>query len=249
MTLAKPPRYVRTPSFRLVGVADDSFGRRELDDFAVVGEPEDEVPLVVWLGHVRADGAGVRTGTFGRDEAAREAAEAYGRVTAETDPLRLVAWYATDSLVHLTLPDAEAMLAGERPPGLSGRVRNYCLRQAARHFGWARSTLMVDGKPVTAARWSFAGAWAAVADLGDVHLAVVGAGVRPEHVRLATVMGGGGYDVDLTAPLDRERARERPYLRDRVLQTTMLNRVNPRTFHPDQLALRHQPDHGSGSGT
>lgn len=246
MTVARPPRYVIAPSFRLIGVADDAFVRRELDDFAVVGKPEDEVPLVVWLGHARPDGAGVRTGTFGRDEARREAAEAYGPVAAETDSLRLVAWYATDSLVHLTLPDVETMAAGERPPGLAGRVRTYCLRQVARHLDWPRSTLVVDGQPVMAARWSFAGAWAAVADLGDVHLAVVGAGVRPEHVRLATLTESGGYDVDLTAPLDRERARERPYLRDRLLQTTMLNRVNPTTFHPDQLALLHQPDHGSG---
>lgn len=243
VVVSRPPRYVRPPSFRLIGVADgDAAGgdstvppvtARELDDFAVVGPPEEEELMVVWLGHRRADGSGIRTGTLGRRATDAKSRAAYG---AE-DGLRLTAWLATDFMVYLTLPALDAMASEDRVDGLGMQVRAHARRQAQTYQSWPGVDLAVDDAPVPAACWAFGGAWAAVATLGDVYLAVIGTGVSPTGLRLATVTDTDPYDVDLTRPLDRERARDRPDLRDRTLQTTLLRPVNPARFHPDHLGL------------
>lgn len=113
-------------------------------------------------------------------------------------PLKSVSFAAAVTLVNLTLPD----LSVARPEGLLQAAVNHADSCCRRHADWTRVTWQVDGAPVPARAWEFAGGWAAFSDaLADVYLAVSGSAGSPDGIVLARLTDAHAYHFDLDQPL------------------------------------------------
>src|SRR5699024_12007348 len=61
----------------------------------------------------------------------------------------------------------------------------------------------IDGRPVRASVWNFAGAWAGFSDGLDTEFVVaVGIGLEPDELHMSAITEGSSYGVDLGAQLD-----------------------------------------------
>ncbi|WP_216213924.1 hypothetical protein [Amycolatopsis aidingensis] len=214
------------PDFPVYGLDQAWQGPRWLDFFeAKQGAPA----WALWLGHRAEDGSGgVRIGTLPRSRYDATFTPRGG------DNLAPVAFSAAFGLVNLTLPDA----AVQRPDGLIPALVEHAEQQAKRHAEWRRVTWDVEGTPVRAAVWRFAGAWAGFTDaLGGTYLVAVGIEVQPEGLRLSRFPGSKEHGIDLDAPLDLvELGRQRHERPD-----TWLPPPRRDSFHPDQLAVLDRP--------
>lgn len=208
--------------FAAYGVEFSWRGHRWLDFF----EHSDDGPMwALWLGHGTPEGdGGIRVGTLPRAR--------YDEMFSprSDDHLEPVAFSGAFSLVNHTLPNLKV----PRPEGLLPALVRHAEQAAHRHAGWPRYRWEVDGRPVDAAVWGFAGGWTGfVGDLDEAYLVAVGIGVPAEGLRLTTIADGAAYGMDLGAPPSlaelNVRRQEHP--------ETVLPTPNPDAFHPDQLAL------------
>lgn len=185
----------------------------------------------VWLGHRGAEDAGARIGTFPKRRYTEVMCPRGG------DPCADVAFSAAFGLVNLTLPDSSV----PRPEGLIPELVMHAEEQAKRYADWRTAVWHVDGAPIPASVWNFAGAWAGFSDSrADAFVVAIGIGVEPDELRLATVGEGHPYSVDLHAPLDLADLGRRRYERPQA----WLPPPRRDGFHPDQLALVPEPQHG-----
>lgn len=216
--------------FPVYGLDRMFHGTRWVDFFE--GTP-DAPPWVLWLGHRERYGdRGVRVGTFPRNRYVAAKCPCGG------DPLAEVAFSGALGLVNLTLPDSSV----PRPDGLILALVEHAEQQAERYDDWPALPWRVDGEPVRARVWQFAGAWAGFTDMvDDVYVVAVGIGVDPS-VRLARITEtASAYGTDLTAPLSLvELGRWKS-----VRPEAWLPPPDRDAFHPDQLALLRPESSGS----
>lgn len=178
----------------------------------------------VWLGHRGPDDTGVRIGTFPKERYTEVMCPGGG------DERAAVAFGAAFGLVNLTLPDTSV----PRPEGLIPALVEHAEEQAGRHQDWRAAVWHVDGAPVRASVWNFAGAWAGFSDSReDAFVVAIGIGVEPDELSMTAIDDGEPYGVDLDAPLDLgdlgRRRHERPQ--------AWLPPPRRTAFHPDQLAF------------
>jgi|GEM_PF-1519934 len=181
----------------------------------------------VWLGHRAADDTGVRIGTLPRKRYTEVMCPRGGDVRAA------VAFSAAFGLVNLTLPDSSVT----RPEGLIAELVKHAEQQAQRYREWRTAVWHIDGRPVRASVWNFAGAWAGFSDGLDTEFVVaVGIGLEPDELHMSAITEGSSYGVDLGAPLDPEALARQRHERPQA----WLPPPRRETFHPDQLALQPQ---------
>jgi hypothetical protein len=118
---------------------------------------------------------------------------------AGQSPLQLVAFAASVVLVNLTLP-AQSV---PRPPGILRALVNNADARSRQYAQWSVVRWRVDGWPVAARGWRFAGGWAAFSDSVDgVYLAAAGsAGTDPDGLAFGLLHDGLAYGFDLDQPL------------------------------------------------
>lgn len=150
-------------------------------------------------------------------------------------PLKSVSFAAAVTLVNLTLPD----LSVARPEGLLQAAVNHADDHSRRHADWTRVTWQVDGAPVAARAWEFAGGWAAFSDaLPDVYLAISGSTGSPDDVVLTRLTDARDYHFELDQPLH-------PQVINVSSAAALADSDRPwpqrAELHPDQLRLL--PDH------
>jgi hypothetical protein len=151
--------------------------------------------------------------------------------------VQAVAFAAAFTLLNLTLPDSSV----PRPEGFHWALVDLAVERGQDYPDWTPVTWQVDGRPVTARAWEFAGGWAAFCDgLDDVYLAVASSGGRSEPDGLALTRlrqsDTGAYHVDLSQPLPpgiRQQSRD-------AARTDELEWREPADWHPDQLHLLGQ---------
>lgn len=181
----------------------------------------------MWLGHRSTDGeVAVRVGSFPRAR--------FDRIEAahSRDPLAELAFAGAVPLINMTLPER----AEDGIPGINRALVDHAGQQAQRHAEWPRVRWSVEGAPVSAAVWQFAGAWLGITDaLPEVYLAVIGFGVVPEGLPLALIADGSPYGMDLRAPLSTDLLTEQ----SSRLPPEVWPQPNRGRYHPDQLALTH----------
>jgi hypothetical protein len=146
-------------------------------------------------------------------------------------PLKSVSFAAAVTLVNLTLPD----MSVSRPDGLLQAVVDHADENSRRHADWTRVTWQVDGVPVPARAWEFAGGWAAFSDaLPEVYLAISGSAGRPDGVALARLKDSRAYHFDLDQPLH-------PRVIEASAAAALVDCPRPwrqrAELHPDQLRL------------
>jgi hypothetical protein len=146
-------------------------------------------------------------------------------------PLKSVSFAAAVTLVNLTLPD----LSVARPEGLLQAAVNHADDHSRRHADWTRVTWQVDGVPVAARAWEFAGGWAAFSDaLDDVYLAVSGSTGSPDGVVLTRLTDARAYHFGLDQPLH-------PQVINASSAAALADSDRPwpqrAEWHPDQLRL------------
>jgi hypothetical protein len=205
--------------FPLYGLDRDWPGLRWLDSYGGrSGTPTTDV----WLGHRSTDGeVAVRVGTFPRQRF---------EATHSRDVAGELAFAGAVALVNMTLPQG----AEQGMPGLNKALVEYAGEQCHRHADWPRTRWSVDGAPVDAAVWRFAGAWLGITDAQpQVYLAVIGFGVVPEGLPLARVTDGAPYGTDLARPLTTDLLQEQ---RERLPMVVWPLR-DQHSYHPDQLAV------------
>ena len=146
-------------------------------------------------------------------------------------PLKSVSFAAAITLVNLTLPD----MSVARPESLVKAAVDHADERSRRHADWTRVTWQVDGAPVPALAWEFAGGFAAFSDaLADVYLAISGSTGSPDGIVLARLKDARAYHFELDQPLH-----------PRVIEASAdaalagCDRSWPRRadLHPDQLRL------------
>lgn len=205
--------------FPLYGLDRDWPGLRWLDFYGgALGTPTTDV----WLGHRSTDGeVAVRVGSFPRQRfEATHSQEVAGEL----------AFAGAVALVNMTLPQrVEAGL-----PGLNRALVRHADEQCHAHADWPRARWSVDGTPVTAAVWRFAGAWLGITDaLPQVYLAVIGFGVVPEGLPLARVTDGTPYGMDLAQPLSADLLQ----MQHERLPAVVWPLPDQYGYHPDHLAV------------
>ncbi|PXY35188.1 hypothetical protein DI005_20485 [Prauserella sp. PE36] len=203
-------------------------GPRWVDFFE--GTPDGR-PWALWLGHRQQESEhGVRIGTLPRPRYDETMCPNGG------DPLAEVAFGGAFGLVNLTLPDGSV----PRPDGLILALVEHAEKQAKRYEEWPQVTWRVEGEPVRARVWHFAGAWAGfTTELPDAYVVAIGIGLPPEETHLVRIDKTDSYGTDFGAPLsltdlgkhksNRPEAWLPPPQRD--------------GFHPDQLALVPETEH------
>jgi hypothetical protein len=225
-----PPRYTAALDYRIFGLINPEFTRRETDDF-VVDEGEPEPLLAVWLGHGTSDlAAGVRVGTIDR----RRMEMRPHNQLIPGDPVLSVASYGVESVTWLTLPDPVDLAPGEPSAEYMHLIVAHAREQVLRYATWPDRRVRIDGEWFPVKCWEYAGAWAALIDsLPDVYVLVSGYGIEVDDLDLQEVTEGSPYGIDVAGPLDRHR----PERRNREIPVTMLPRLVRRTLHPDQRNL------------
>jgi hypothetical protein len=184
--LASPP-----VGFPLYGLDGSRPGARWLDSYGdTLGE---EVRWVRLSQHSRETGDLIMVETHSRP--LTDAEEARGGEAA----LPSVSYGAAFTLVNLTLPD----LSVPRPEGMLRALVNHAAQRSRRHAEWLPVTWQVDGLPVPARAWEFAGGWAALSDgLDEVYLAASGSGGSPDGLALTRLHDARAYQFDLAQSLD-----------------------------------------------
>jgi hypothetical protein len=111
----------------------------------------------------------------------------------------LVASGAAVVLVNLTLPVQSA----PRPEGLLRALVDHADERSERYAEWPSAAWQVNGIPVMARVWRFAGGWAAVSDaVPGVYLAAAGGeGSSPAGLAFVPLPDGSAYHFDLDQPL------------------------------------------------
>jgi hypothetical protein len=177
--------------FPLYGLDGSRPGERWLDSYGdALGE---EVRWARLSQYSQETGDLIMVETHSRPLA--DAEEARGGEAA----LQSVSYGAAFTLVNLTLPD----LSVPRPEGLLRALVNHAAQKSKRHADWAPVTWQVDGLPVPARAWEFAGGWAAFSDgLDEVYLAASGSGGSPDGLALTRLRDARAYHFDLAQPLD-----------------------------------------------
>lgn len=113
-------------------------------------------------------------------------------------PLKSVSFAAAITLVNLTLPD----MSVARPEGLVKAAVDHADERSRRHADWKRVTWQVDGVPVEALAWEFAGGFAAFSDaLHDVYLAISASAGSPDGIALTRLTDARAYHFELDQPL------------------------------------------------
>ena len=131
-------------------------------------------------------------------------------------------------------------MSGSRPEGLLQAAVDHADENSRRHADWTQVTWQVDGTPVPARAWEFAGGWAAFSDaLPDVYLAISGSAGRPHGVALARLKDTHAYHFDHYQPLH-------PRVIEASAAAALADCERPwrqrAELHPDQLRLL--PGHG-----
>lgn len=218
---AVPGRFVPPVEFAVYGLDESWAGPRALDTFrGIVGEP----PSELWLGHQTPDQrAGIRIGSLARPKAPP--------LTDDDEPVVAAAGSGAGSLVDLTIPLGPLP---SRTRGLVGLLSDHARARARAHASWPEVAWVVNGEPVRARVWHFAGAWTGLTtDLPDVFVVAVGVGVHPDGLRVRRIKDGAEYGFDLARPLDRVL----PGAEHRECVETILRKPNRHGYLPEQLAL------------
>jgi hypothetical protein len=187
------PRQVR-PSppvdFTVYGLDESWHGARWLESFGdAIGDP------VHWvsLGHQGQDG----TSFVLVETQSRACADALAAASGQP-PMRNVAQRAAATLMNLTLP----VTSLPRPDEMLRALALHAGEHGGGYAQWSPASLRVDGAPVTARAWRFAGGWAAISDgVDDVYLAVTCLGAHPGGLALGRLADGGAYHFRLDGPL------------------------------------------------
>jgi hypothetical protein len=176
--------------FPVYGIDGSEDGARWLDGF---GDRVGDEVRWVRLGHQSlGPGAEIMVETHSKPLADAQAART-GRPALES-----LAFGAGVVLVNLTLPANSV----PRPAGLLRALVKHAAERGQRHEEWTPVTWRVDGAPVPARAWRFAGGWAAFSDAVDgVYLAAAGSGGASDGVTLARLRDGRDYNFDLAEPL------------------------------------------------
>lgn len=197
-------------------------GARWVDFFeAMPGTPS----WALWLGHREYDSDnGVRVGSLPKRRYEETMCPNGG------DPLAKVAFSAAFGLVNLTLPDGSV----PRPDGLIESLVEHAEKQANRYEHWPTTFWQVDGKPVPARMWRFAGAWAGFTEaLSETYVVVIGLGVEPDDLRLMRITKPDSYGANFAAALNLvELGRQKSSRPEAWLPPPRRGE-----FHADQLAL------------
>jgi len=126
-------------------------------------------------------------------------------------------------LVNLTLPAASV----PRPPGLLRALADLAVARSERYAEWAPVSWRVDGVPLTARAWRFAGGWAAYSEgPPGAYLGAAGLGIDPDGIAFAALPDGVAWNFDL-AQAGPPRRQAHPQ------------------WHEDQLRLIREPGNGS----
>jgi hypothetical protein len=123
------------------------------------------------------------------------------------------------------------------PPGFNKVQMDYVVEVAEGYQTWPTMTCEVDGTNRLLRYWRYAGGWCGfVTGLPEVSIKLVGAGVEPTGLRLATVREPSLFDFDPTERLHlsqlTEARRRRPEASLPLPWSTAL--------HPDQSTLLEQ---------
>jgi hypothetical protein len=222
--------------FPVYGLDSPFPGPRWLELF---GDPPDGSPAWVSLNHQSADGRSLvnvtthvhrvkgdpRSFKVPTDEQAAE----HGR-----SPLMSVAEQCTNRLVSQTLP----VLSLARPRGFLRALIDLSEEAANAYSAWPYADWRVDGRPVKAPVWRFAGGWTGFTDAAaGVYLMVVGTGpgTEPDGLSFAPLRDGSSYHFDLREPLSFE------VVHAAAEAAGVPNGSDPpwerQEWHPDQLEL------------
>ena len=145
-----------------------------------------------------------------------------------------VAGHACTALVNITIPEHSEPL----PDGFLRALHHVAAEQGGQCANWPLIRWRVDGTPVPARVWRFAGGWAVVSDaLESVYLAAVGMGTEPDALSLAVLPDGEAHHCDLDQPLHLDTLSA-GLTRDGGYERRYLRRTE---FHPDQLQLMGEP--------
>ncbi len=188
----RPARPAVSPpvDFPVYGLVPSWPGERWLDSY---GDSVGDVIRWLRLAHRSRQGGGlVMVETHSRARTDAQSAR-----TGEP-ALESVSFGAALVLVNLTLPAGSVA----RPPGMLHALADRAT-ESGKHFAdWEPLTWRVDGTPVPARTWRFAGGWAAFSDaVDDVYLAAAGQSGSPDDVELVRLPDSAGYRFDLTRPL------------------------------------------------
>jgi hypothetical protein len=177
--------------FPLWGLDGSLAGPRWLDG---VGDGIGEEVRWVRLAHARQEtGEQIAVETH-----SRPLTDAVAARTGEA-ALASVSFGAAVVLINLTLPD----MSVPRLEGLNRALVSHAEEWSKRYAEWTPVTWQVDGTPVLARAWEFAGGWAAFSDaLDHVYLAAIGSGGSPDGLALARVRDASAYHFDLEQPVD-----------------------------------------------
>jgi hypothetical protein len=147
---------------------------------------------------------------------------------------RYVAFDAAALLINATLPVDSV----PRPDGFIGALVDHANEHSSQCERWPQVRWQVDGVPVNARVWWFAGGWAAVGcdAVEDVYLAAVGVGIDPDGLSLGVLENGDAYHFELDQPMHP------PVMVASHAARADGDRPPPRRedWHPDQLQLMRQ---------
>lgn len=191
--------------FPVYGLDSPFPGPRWLELF---GDPPDGSPTWVSLNHLSADSRSLVNVTT-HVHRARGNPRSYSVPTDEQaaeqgrSALMSVAGQCTVRLVNQTLP----VLPLTRPPGFLRALAGLSTEAANAYSAWAFTDWQVDGRPVQAPMWRFAGGWTGFTGAAaGVYLVVVGTGpgAEPGGLSFAPLRDGSSYHFDLREPLSFE---------------------------------------------
>jgi hypothetical protein len=205
---AHDPDFMPPAGFPVYGLVSALSGPRWLELF---GDPPDGSPTWVSLNHLSEDGLSLVNVTThlhrveGNPRGYRvptdEQAAEQGR-----SPLQSVAEQGTNGLIGRTLP----VRRQPRPPGFLRALVDRQAEAASAYASWPTADWLVDGIPVKAPVWRFAGGWTAFTDAAvGVYLVVVGIGLgaEPEGLSFAPLRDGRSYHFNLAEPLSFDVVR------------------------------------------
>jgi hypothetical protein len=188
--------------FPVYGLDSPFPGPRWLELF---GDPPDGSPTWVSLNHLSAERRSLVNVTThvrrltGKRKAFRVPTDEYAAEWGQS-PLLSVAGQCTNRLVNQTLP-AQSLI---RPPGFLRALIDLSEEAANAYSAWPSAYWQVDGRPVQAPVWRFAGGWTGFTDAAaGVYLMVAGTGpgTEPDGLCFAPVRDGSSYHFNLREPL------------------------------------------------
>lgn len=146
-----------------------------------------------------------------------------------------VAAYGGIVLIGLTLPDPDV----PRLPGMNSLLMRHSESIAADASQWPSTSWTVGDQSARAAVWRFAGGWTAFCDdVPDAYLVAIGCGMEPDGLAFDVIEDGAPYGVDLAVPLTTHTL---PQAQD-LAGPSIHSCPNHAGYHPDQLALRSDPN-------